>query len=74
MLLQKQGYIVIARRGQPPAMLGEIIRMVGGISGVLHHPVVVVGESNIEEWNRQRALQGLPPEFSEALFYRVTAE
>ena len=76
-LLQKQGFIVIGAVDPRPLKRGEIVPQVRhGGSGWLEHPVVVVGESNAEEWQRQRAYFGLPPESipEGSLFYRVVAE
>jgi hypothetical protein len=76
-LLQKQGFLVIGAVNPRPLKRGEIVpHLRHGGTGWLNHPVVVIAESNAEEWQRQRAYFGHPPEDipEGSLFYRVVAE
>jgi hypothetical protein len=75
-LLQKFGYIAVEG---PPAEKGEVLEgnlMINSLGIWFKHPVVIIGESTLEEYNEQRAYCGLPPmpEQPWLHFYRVTAE
>jgi hypothetical protein len=59
-----------------PKKPGDIVQTLDRGPDALNHPVVVVAESNAEEWQQQRMTLGLEPEAipEGAVFYRVVAE
>ena len=73
-LLEKYGYISIAG---PPAHKGQVLGNVrlSSTGGYFQHPLVVTGESSLEEFNQQRRHLGMPLwSDPDDHFFRVVAE
>lgn len=72
--LQRDGYISLCHTG-PGLKRGEVVRAVSAAAGIFPYPLVVIGNSSEEEYQRQTTeARGVAGSVPKGRFYRVTAE
>lgn len=77
--LEARGYFVVASRVRySPFQIGQIIPRTydeGGGWGSVEGSMVIIGSADIDEWNWQRGLIGLSPQYNTGYnFWKVKAE